>query len=113
MINSITTEEQAQARLDFLNIINSFLFEDIPVIIRDQTQYRKRDILTDGEKICISQERASLRDFISYKNREIDKHQVRQYRVSEKIEGKIAACVIIIKQTNWLEKFKNKYKKFN
>lgn len=109
MINFITTEEQAQARLDFLNVINSFLFEDIPVIIREETKYRKRDILTDGEKICLSQERASLRDFISYKNREIDKHQVRQYKVSEKIEAKIATCVIIIKQTNWLKTFKNKY----
>lgn len=110
MINTTITEQEAQTRLDFLDIINSFLFEDIPVIIRTETQYRKRDILTDGEKICLSQERAAIRDFLSYKRGEIDKNQVRQYKVSEKIEGKIATCVIIIKQTSWLKTFKNKYR---
>ncbi|MDA6068667.1 hypothetical protein NJT12_03450 [Flavobacterium sp. AC] len=109
MINSNITEQEAQNRLEFLDVINSFLFEDIPVLIKDETKYRKRDILTDGEKICLSQERAAIRDFISYKNGEIDKKQVRQYKVSEKIEGKINACVIIIKQTNWLTTYKNQY----
>lgn len=110
MINSITTEQEARTRLDFLDIINSFLFEDIPVKIKNEIQFRKRDILTDGEKICMSQERAALRDFINFKNGEIDKNQVRQYKVSEKIEGKINTCVIIIKQTNWLKTFKNPYR---
>jgi len=105
MINSNVTEEEAKIRLEFLDIINSFLFEEIPVTINDEIQYRKRDILSVGEKICLSQERGALRDFISFKKGEIDKKQVRQYKVSEKIEGKIAACVIIIKQTNWLKTF--------
>lgn len=109
MINSNITEQEAQNRLDFLDIINSFLFEDIKVMIKDELQYRKRDILTDGEKICLSQERAAIRDFISFKNGEIDKNKVRQYKVSEKIEGKIDACVIIIKQTNWLKTLKKNY----
>lgn len=109
MINTTITEEQAKLRLEFLDIINSFLFEDIPVKINDEIQYRKRDILTDGEKICLSQERGAIRDFISFKKGEIDKTQVRQYKVSEKIEYKINTCVIIIKQTNWLNTFKNKY----
>ena len=109
MINSNITEQEVQLRLNFLDTINSFLFEDLPVEIKGVTQYRKRDILSDGEKICISQERASLRDFISHKNGEINEKQVRNYKVSQKIEDKINACVIIIKQTNWLQTFKNKY----
>ncbi|MRX40379.1 hypothetical protein GJU43_13915 [Flavobacterium sp. LC2016-23] len=113
MINSNITEQEAKNRLDFLDIINSFLFEEIPVKIKDETQYRKRDILTDGEKICLSQERASIRDFLAYKHGEIDKNQVRQYQVSEKIELKIKTCVIIIKQTNWLENFKRRYEQYN
>lgn len=109
MLNTYMTELEVQQRLNFLDTINSFLFEEIPVEIKGITQYRKRDILTDGEKICISQERASLRDFISHKNGEINEKQVRNYKVSQKIEDKISACVIIIKQTNWLNKFKNRY----
>lgn len=106
MINTVITEQEAKTRLDFLDIINSFLFEDIPVTIKDEIQFRKRDILSDGEKICLSQERGAIRDFLSYRRGEIDKNQVRQYKVSEKIEAKIATCVIIIKQTNWLNKLK-------
>lgn len=104
------TEQEVQTRLDFLDIINSFLFEDVPIQIKGMTQYRKRDILTDGEKICVSQERASLRDFLSYKRGEINEKQVRNYKVSDKIEEKISTCVIIIKQTNWLKTFKNQYR---
>ncbi len=108
MINSTITEQEAQNRLDFLNIINSFLFEDVPVKVKNETQYRKRNILTDGEKICVSQERAAIRDFLSYRKGEIDKNQVRQYTVSAKIEEKIDTCVIIIKQTNWLATLKRR-----
>ncbi|MRX70294.1 hypothetical protein SAMN06265349_101702 [Flavobacterium resistens] len=103
------TEHEVQNRLNFLDVINSFLFEDIPVEIKGVTLYRKRNILTDGEKICISQERASLRDFISHKNGEINEKQVRNYKVSQKIEDKINACVIIIKQTNWHKTYKRNY----
>lgn len=110
MINTTITVIEAQNRLEFLDIINSFLFEDVPVKINDETQYKKREILTDGEKICVSQERGALRDFLSYKRGEIDKRQVRQYQVSEKVETKIKACVLIIKQTDWLNTFKNKYR---
>ncbi|CAD0004416.1 hypothetical protein [Flavobacterium chungangense] len=109
MINSNISEQEAKARLDFLDIINSFLFEDVPVKIKGEIQYRKREILKDGEKICISQERAAIRDFLSYKKGEIDKKQVRNYKVSDKIEDKINTCVIIIKQTNWLKTFKRQY----
>lgn len=109
MINSNISEQEAKARLDFLDIINSFLFEDVPVKIKGEIQYRKRGILTDGEKICLSQERAAIRDFLSYKKGEIDKKQVRNYKVSDKIEDKINTCVIIIKQTNWLKTFKRQY----
>ncbi|CAD0008045.1 MULTISPECIES: hypothetical protein [Flavobacterium] len=109
MINSNISDQEAKARLDFLDIINSFLFEDVPVKIKGEIQYRKRGILTDGEKICLSQERAAIRDFLSYKKGEIDKKQVRNYKVSDKIEDKINTCVIIIKQTNWLKTFKRQY----
>ncbi|WP_167498048.1 hypothetical protein [Flavobacterium resistens] len=109
MLNTYMTEHEVQNRLNFLDVINSFLFEDIPVEIKGVTLYRKRNILTDGEKICISQERASLRDFISHKNGEINEKQVRNYKVSQKIEDKINACVIIIKQTNWHKTYKRNY----
>lgn len=108
MINTAITEQEALNRLEFLDIINSFLYEEIPVKINDVTQYRKRDILTDGEKICVSQERGAIRDFLSYKKGEIDKRQVRHYKVSEKIENKIEYCVMIIKETGWYNTFKRK-----
>lgn len=109
MTDHTYTLREAKNRLNFLDIIHSFLFEDIEVIVRNESEFRKREILTIGEKICISQERAALRDFISYNNGEIDEKEVRNYKVSPIIESKIEACVSIIKQTNWLKTYQPNY----
>lgn len=88
-------------RLKVLDNVISFLYEEIPVIINGKKEMRKRDILTDGEKICVNQERASMREYRDYLFGNMEFKNVRIYRVTPTIEAKIKECLIIIKNTDW------------
>lgn len=88
-------------RLKVLDNVISFLFEEVPVIIDGQTVMRKRDILTDGEKICVNQERASMREHRDWLFGNMAFKDVRKYRVSQEIENKIQKCLTVIYLTGW------------
>lgn len=96
--------DQVVERLATLDSINSFLFEDVQVEISGQMVTRKRDILTPGEKICLSQERACLREYRDFLLGNLDEKHVRYYIVPLPIEMKLWQCLKLMKSTNWTRK---------
>ncbi len=96
--------EYAVERLKLLDNVISFLYEEIPVTIDGNTVMRKRTILTDGEKICVNQERASLREYRDYLFGKMEFKYVRFSNVSPEVEKKIQQCLTIIQNTGWQKK---------
>ena len=96
--------ENVASRLEMLDSIVSFLFEDIEVNIDGSTVTRKRDILSVGEKICLNQERASLREYRDHLLGKMNLEYVRFYKVSTAIEKKFFDCVITMEAMNWTKK---------
>ncbi|WP_264520360.1 hypothetical protein [Flavobacterium sp. N1994] len=93
--------EAVVERLKLLDNVISFLFEEIPVNIDGEIVMRKRDILTDGEKICVNQERASMREYREYIFGNMAFKDVRKYLVSQEIEDKIQKILTVIILTGW------------
>lgn len=93
--------DQVVDRLAMLDAIISFLFQEITIVVDGEKLHRKRAILTDGEKICVNQERACLREYRDFLLGQRSEDHVRYYTVSGKIERKFVACIAIMKASDF------------
>lgn len=60
--------------------------------------------LTDGEQICINQERGMLKRKLAYLNGEIEESEIPVYELPESITKKIKATISLIEKKGWTPK---------
>ncbi|SCY94331.1 hypothetical protein [Flavobacterium caeni] len=101
LLKELGTLDQVVDRLEALDLIISFLFQEIEVTVLGEKVWRKRDILTDGEKICVNQERASLREYRDFLLGLINESDVRVYKVPDTIEKKLKECENLIHELKY------------
>jgi len=94
------TLDKVVGRLQVLDTVVSHQFEEIG---NDNPTKVNAQFFTAGEKICINQERASLRTIKNYWNNAMNTSvdDIVFYRVSEGIEKKIQSCLKHIATTGW------------
>lgn len=101
LLKELGNLDQVVDRLEALDLIISFLFQEIEVTVDGEKVWRKRDILSDGEKICVNQERACLREYRDFLLGLINESDVRAYKVPESIEKKLKECANLIHELKY------------
>ena len=99
--------DQVVNRLELLDNIITFLFKEIEVTVDGEKVWRKRDIITDGEKICVNQERACLRDYRDFLLGYRSEEDVRFYKVSDIVEKKLQKCISTMKDLKWYRRIED------
>lgn len=85
------TKTEINEREDFLHLILQF-----------KTEFP--NALTDGEQICINQERGMLKRKLAFLNGEIKKSEIPIYVLPESIIKKIKATISLIEKKGWTPK---------
>jgi hypothetical protein len=98
------TLEKVISRLELLDKVISHQFQEVDI---DNPTKVNPQFFTSGEKTCINQERRSLREVKEYFNGNLDKSQIRFYKVSDLIEKKINSCLEHIEKTAWKHNINN------
>jgi hypothetical protein len=98
------TLEKITDRLQVLAIVIAHQFQEVDI---DNPTKVNVQFFTPGEKTCINQERRSLREVKEYFNGNLDKSQIRFYKVSDLIEKKINSCLDHINKTGWKHNINN------